>query len=198
MAGGRRFSYYERLSASDKAIYRKSDEIARIALPDPTSLAPLAKALELALFSGKRLAVAQASNALADAMLDQLAAPRVKITVRETRPELGEGAELHGLYTFADEEEETPAKIELWMRTRAQEKVVRFRTFLRTMLHEVCHHLDMTLLDLGDSFHTEGFFRRESSLVRQLFGESARKRPAVAREEPAAETPAAPKQMKLF
>jgi hypothetical protein len=46
--------------------------------------------------------------------------------------------------------------------------VVRFRTFLRTLLHEVLHHLDVTLLGLDDSFHTEGFFKRESSLVRQL------------------------------
>ena len=27
------------------------------------------------------------------------------------------------------------------------------------------------VVSLGDSFHTEGFFKRESSLVRQLFGE---------------------------
>jgi hypothetical protein len=54
------------------------------------------------------------------------------------------------------------------MRTAANERVVRFRTFLRTLLHEVLHHLDVTLLELDDSFHTEGFFRRESSLVRQL------------------------------
>jgi hypothetical protein len=42
--------------------------------------------------------------------------------------------------------------------------VVAFRTFLRTLLHEVCHHLDYTYLRLPDSFHTQGFFQRESSL----------------------------------
>jgi hypothetical protein len=54
------------------------------------------------------------------------------------------------------------------MKTAAHARVVRFRAFLRTLLHEVVHHLDVTLLGLDDSFHTEGFFRRESSLVRQL------------------------------
>jgi hypothetical protein len=54
------------------------------------------------------------------------------------------------------------------MRTAAQSKVVAFRTFLRTLLHELAHHLDVTLLGLEESFHTEGFFRRESSLMRQL------------------------------
>jgi len=47
-------------------------------------------------------------------------------------------------------------------------QVVRFRTFLRTLLHELCHHLDYDLLALPDSFRTEGFYRRESSLLRQL------------------------------
>ena len=43
-----------------------------------------------------------------------------------------------------------------------------FRTFLRTLLHEVGHHLDYEHLRLADSFHTEGFFKRESSLFYQL------------------------------
>ncbi|MEK7221411.1 MAG: hypothetical protein AAB253_09470 [candidate division NC10 bacterium] len=35
----------------------------------------------------------------------------------------------------------------------------------------MCHHLDYELLDLADSFHTEGFYKRESSLLRQLLSE---------------------------
>jgi len=38
----------------------------------------------------------------------------------------------------------------------------------RTQLHERCDHLDYELLRLPDSFHTDGFHRRESSLLRQL------------------------------
>ena len=84
------------------------------------------------------------------------------------------------------------------MRTRAHEQVVKFRTFLRTVCHELCHHLDVTLFALDDSFHTEGFFRRESSLVRTLLGEEKRPR----RPAPQARLPArpreAPVQMGLF
>ncbi len=36
------------------------------------------------------------------------------------------------------------------------------------LLHELCHHLDYTLLQRSDSFHTDGFYQRESSLPRQL------------------------------
>jgi hypothetical protein len=54
------------------------------------------------------------------------------------------------------------------MRTVHYKRVVAFRTFVRTLLHEVGHHLDYTYLKLEDSFHTEGFFKRESSLFYQL------------------------------
>jgi hypothetical protein len=54
------------------------------------------------------------------------------------------------------------------MRTAQRHQVVKFRTFLRTVLHELCHHLDYEMLGLTDSFHTDGFYKRESSLLRQL------------------------------
>ena len=75
------------------------------------------------------------------------------------------------------------------MRTHANEQVVAFRTFLRTLLHEVLHHLDYVHFHLPESFHTEGFFKRESSLVRQLLGPGAASSRARA---------PAPKQVSLF
>jgi hypothetical protein len=84
--------------------------------------------------------------------------------VLAVRPQL-EDAELHGLYT---QELDGAPRIRLWMRTAKKKRVVAFRTFLRTLLHELCHHLDFTLLELSESYHTEGFFKRESSLFHQL------------------------------
>jgi hypothetical protein len=54
---------------------------------------------------------------------------------------------------------------------------VAFRTFLRTLLHELCHHLDYRLYRLPDSFHTEGFYKRESSLFHQLVPTNDEARP---------------------
>src|SRR5687768_15226100 len=88
----------------------------------------------------------------------------VDVGVLAVRPTL-RSAELHGLYTRDDDRR---PRIRVWMRTVRYKRVVAFRTFLRTLLHEVCHHLDYTLLGLPDSFHTEGFFKRESSLFYQL------------------------------
>ncbi len=54
------------------------------------------------------------------------------------------------------------------MHTAKRGRVVAFRTFLRTLLHELCHHLDFALLRLSHSFHTTGFYKREASLYKQL------------------------------
>ena len=69
------------------------------------------------------------------------------------------------------------------MKTAARGQVVAFRSFLRTLLHELCHHLDYTLYALADSFHTEGFFRRENALFYQLVPENLPMRPPPATAE---------------
>ncbi len=183
----KRFPYYARLSAKDKAIYRLSDAAPAPVLPDAAALRPLVVFLAGQLATGKRARVAKATQAVADVVCVQLGVPLLKVKVREVRPQL-EGAELHGLYTFAADGR-TPL-LEVWMRTGAREDIVKFRTFLRTFVHELVHHLDVTLLGLADSFHTHGFFRRESSLVRQLLGETPR--------APRGRAPSASKQLRLF
>ena len=74
------------------------------------------------------------------------------------------------------------ARISLWMRTAAKEQVVKYRTFLRTLVHELCHHLDYEHFKLAETFHTQGFYNRESALVRELLGEKALKPPINADE----------------
>lgn len=191
MAALRRFAYYERLSAKDKATYRRSDEITAVQLPDPAALAVHSKAIEVALFSGVRARVAKAVTAFITEFCKQLFAPAVKVQVREVRPDL-DSAELHGLYTFRTED--SAPKLEVWMRTRAHEKVVKHRTFIRTIVHELCHHLDMEVIGLEESFHTQGFFRRESSIVRQVL--ETKKKPSPEPKEPAKK--AGPVQRSLF
>ena len=166
-----RFAYYDRLSAESKRTYRRSDAIERIELPDTAALRPLAQAIEPALSAADRRAVERACQALADAIDAQLAAPGVAVRVLERRPSNSAG-ELHGLYE-PDEVTGGRARITLWMRTASKEQVVRFRTFLRTLVHELCHHLDYEHLKLAETFHTQGFYNRESALVRELLGEAA-------------------------
>src|SRR4026207_332738 len=55
-------------------------------------------------------------------------------------------------------------ELKVWMRTHAKKKPVAKKSFLRTVCHEVCHHLDFFVFDIDPSFHTTGFFRREAAL----------------------------------
>jgi hypothetical protein len=160
-----RYAYYAKLKSKEKAIYRRSDEIVKIGLPAGPPLAPLIRSLEDALASEQRVAVERAAQALGNALLGRLAVAPLRIKVLSKRPSTST-SELHGLYELA--EKRRPAVVTVWMRTAYHKRVVAFRTFLRTLLHELCHHLDYELLKLEDSFHTEGFFKRESSLFKQL------------------------------
>jgi hypothetical protein len=158
------FAYYQRLSARDKKVYLQSEALTTLRLPRAAELWPIVAELERALASGDRLQAARAADALCRRMTAMLGAPPVAVEVLAVRPTL-RSAELHGLYTYGPSR---PPRIRVWMRTVHYRRVVAFRTFLRTLLHELCHHLDYAHLKLADSFHTEGFFKRESSLFRQL------------------------------
>lgn len=161
------FSYYARLSRAQQAIYRQSDAIAEIRLARPDELRALATALEAALATENREATQRATDSLIRGLTEALGMPPVSVEVLAARPHARWG-ELHGLYTSPPRGR---PKIQLWMRTAKQKRVVAFRTFLRTVLHEVGHHIDYTKLRLKDSFHTEGFYKRESSLFHQLVDE---------------------------
>jgi uncharacterized damage-inducible protein DinB len=110
------------------------------------------------------VATQAASERVIGGLMEVLGAPPVRVEVLAARPHARWG-ELHGLYTA---ERGRHPKIQLWMRTAKQKRVVAFRTYLRTLLHEVGHHLDYTVLRLDESYHTDGFYKRESSLFHQL------------------------------
>jgi hypothetical protein len=158
------FGYYDRLSRREQAIYDRSDAVTRIPLPLAESLRPLVDLLRAALEQDRRPEVEAIASRLCLGLTRALGVEDVQVSVLAVRPTLRE-AELHGLYT---RDGKRAPRIQVWMRTVHYKRVVAFRTFLRTLLHEVCHHLDYTHLKLEDSFHTEGFFKRESSLFYQL------------------------------
>ena len=164
------FAYYERLSAKRKRVYDQSDRILRIEWPDVQALEPLARAIQPALEGARRAQVEKACQALVDAMNAQLGTPAVVMRVLERRPSNDTG-ELQGLYE-PDEVTGGRARITVWMRTVAKEQVVKFRTFLRTVAHEACHHIDYEHYKLAETFHTQGFYTRESILMKELLGEA--------------------------
>ena len=164
------FAYYKKLPARVRRIYDRSNEVPFVRLPSPHSLEPEVMALARALHSAERAATERAAKRFCDAMTGALRIPGVRVRVLAKRPSHSWG-ELHGLYE--PEEGEKPL-ITVWMRTAQRRQVVAFKTFLRTLLHEIGHHLDYELLELEDSLHTEGFYKRESNFFRQLVPDPAR------------------------
>lgn len=162
------FAYYARLSPGEQAIYRASDEVTAIPVSGVSSLHPEVEALRAGLARDDGEAVARAAFALCAGISRALEARTPKLEIHAVRPSADWG-ELHGLYTPDPDE---PPTIQVWMRTARHARVVAFRTFLRTLLHELVHHLDFEVLHLEWSFHTEGFFKRESSLFHQLVPEA--------------------------
>lgn len=162
------FAYYNRLNTRQKRIYRESDKITAVPLPEAGRLQPLIAQLEAALKAEQRARTEAVCQQLVDGMTRSLKVPPVRMKVLASRPH-GNWGELHGLYN--PEEGRVPAKITVWMRTAQQRRVVAFKSFLRTVLHELGHHLDYTLLKLPETFHTEGFYKRESSLFHQLMSQ---------------------------
>lgn len=163
------YAYYDKLSARDRATYRESDGIVTVPLTASDVMWPLVDQVRAALEEADRSKVQAHVQNLVTTMVTDLGAPLVRVKVLAARPSHDWG-ELQGLY---EPEDGDVAVITVWMRTAAKKRVVAFKTFLRTVLHELCHHLDYELYELEDSFHTEGFFKRESSLFHQLAGRDA-------------------------
>jgi hypothetical protein len=159
------FAYYHRLSAAQKRVYRQSDEIGAVTLPRAAALQPLVAALPPALQADNKQLVERICQQLADGITSGLRVPPVRIELLAARP-ADDWGELHGLYIATSGHRR--ALIQLWMRTAHHKRVVAFKTFVRTLLHELCHHLDYELLGLADSFHTPGFYKRVSDLFHQL------------------------------
>jgi len=158
-------SWYRRLPKALQQVAAASDRVPMLAFrPGATLLQAVGELVDV-LPTGRVPEVQVRSQRIADGICTGFRVPLVWVRVAERRPHNQRG-ELHGLYTPS-----TPPErdlITLWMLTAKRAQVVAPRTFLRTLLHEVCHHLDYTHLKLRDSLHTQGFYQRESSLFAAL------------------------------
>jgi hypothetical protein len=65
--------------------------------------------------------------------------------------------------------------IRVWMRTAVRKEVTSFGTFLSTLCHEFCHHLDYQKFEFHDSWHTRGFYERAAALYHYARGTPLKK-----------------------
>src|SRR5439155_15563034 len=59
--------------------------------------------------------------------------------------------------------------IRVWMKTAVRKEITSFGTFLSTLCHEFCHHLDFQQFRFPDSWHTRGFYERAAALYHQVW-----------------------------
>lgn len=192
------FPYYDNLSAALKRTYRKSDAIESIPVKNHGDIYPVVMKLKKSLEDNNRRDVARYASEICRLVCQGLDTETLAVKVKSRRPSRSD-EELQGLYERTEGE---AAVLTIWMRTAAKGQVVAFKSFIRTVFHELCHHLDYAYFNLNDSLHTEGFFKRESSLYRQIVppeirtgkpGKSKVPRKKIKRQERKK-----PEQMKLF
>jgi hypothetical protein len=160
-------AFFYRLPMRAQRCYLRSNSIDRFEFaPTPQAAAAVA-ALIRVLEAGEGAATGRAARAAAAEVCRLATVAPVHVEVRGVRPKNARG-ELHGLFYPYDPRRRTPPYIVLWMRTAERRDVVKPRTFVRTLMHELVHYFDYSVLHLDDSFHTLGFFKRESYLVRAL------------------------------
>jgi len=151
----------------DRAEYLKSDRIATLHLPSHSTLPEIATGLESAMKTG---ATAQVRSACADFLssaADFYRVPTCGIRVLSARPL--RVRESWATELFGDYQPEAML-IRVWMRTAVRKEVTSFGTFLSTLCHEFCHHLDFQLFRFTDSWHTRGFYERTAELYHHARG----------------------------
>ena len=93
--------------------------------------------------------------------------PTCSVRVLATRPT--KVREQWTMVLFGDYAPETMV-IKVWMRTAVRKEITSFGTFLSTLCHEFCHHLDFKKFKFADSWHTRGFYERAAVLYHHARG----------------------------
>ncbi len=140
----------------------RSDQLLDLALPADDRFVAPARAIAAGLAADDRAAVERAAVAFAGAIaaFHGVAPPPVRVLAARPRRVYKDGGttELYGDYEFES------GAIRVWMRTAVHKRVTAYGTFLSTLCHEICHHLDRVLLGFADTPHTRGFYERTACL----------------------------------
>jgi hypothetical protein len=155
-----------RNKANHKA-FVDSDQLQTLPLPSDQRLAALATMIETAMRAGTTKAVATACNEFLTAAADFYRVPRCTVRVLTARPL--RVRERSTIELFGDYHLDTRL-IRVWMRTAIRKDITSFGTFLSTLCHEFCHHLDFHRFPFRNSWHTRGFYQRTALLYHHAKG----------------------------
>jgi hypothetical protein len=152
---------------ADRAGYLESDRIKTLDLPENGALLTIANAIESDMKTGKTADVRRPCAEFLAETSNFYQTPTCGIRVLAARPL--RVRENWTIELFGDYHPESML-IRLWMRTAVRKEVTSFGTFLNTLCHEFCHHLDFHRFGFSDSWHTRGFYERTAALYHHARG----------------------------
>ena len=147
----------------NRNLFTESDRVNTLGLPTDNRLSRIATAIEAAMKIGKTPGVLALSREFLDTAADFYQVKHCNLRVLEARPLRVK--ERSTLELFGDYHPDT-ILIRVWMKTAVRKEVTSFGTFLSTLCHEFCHHLDFQRCP--DSWHTRGFYERTARLSVQM------------------------------
>jgi len=151
-----------------RARFLESDRLRTLEVPEDDRLQASAESIAFAMQGGTAASVRQACAEFLSVASGFYLVRQPGIRVLAARPlrvrEGGSAVEL-----FGDYHPET-LLIRLWMRTAIRKQVTSFGTFLSTLCHEFCHHLDCQRFGFRESWHTRGFYQRTAALYHHARG----------------------------
>lgn len=149
-----------------------SDRSSSLELPADGRLIEIAASLEAAMKAGAASEATRACANFLSAAYEFYRVPPCEVRVLAGRPlRVWERSTTE---LFGDYHPDTML-IRVWMRTAIRKDVTSFGTFLSTLCHEFCHHLDFHRFRYGDSWHTRGFYERTAALYHHAKGTPAKK-----------------------
>jgi len=157
---------------TNHAGFLESDRLGNLELPQSGNLSGIARNLESAMKEGTTAGVRRACGALLAALSAFYQVPECGIRVLAARP-----LRVRETWTselFGDYAPDTML-IRVWMRTAVRKEITSFGTFLSTLCHEFCHHLDFQKFGFSDSWHTRGFYERAGALYHCVRGTPAKR-----------------------
>lgn len=156
----------------NRNFFTESDRLKTIPLPEDGRFVKIAGAIEVAMKAEDMKDVRQVCDDFLGTALDFYQVSRCSIRVLASRPlRIREHSttELFGDYHL------DTMQIRVWMRTAIRKDITSFGTFLSTLCHEFCHHLDFLKFGFGDSWHTRGFYERTAALYHHARGTPPKK-----------------------
>jgi hypothetical protein len=147
--------------------FQESDGLNILKLPQDNRFQMLAQRIESMMGDGSQADIRIASTEFLAAAADFYRVPRPEVRALAARPlrvRERSSTEIFGDYT------PDTRVIRVWTRTAVRKQVTSFGTFVSTLCHEFCHHLDCERFKFSRTPHTRGFYERTAILYHHARG----------------------------